>query len=271
MMKHIIFRDKKIAYQAGGSGLPVMLVHGFAEDHHIWKYQFKKLAKEFFVVAPDIPGSGKSESLEGNVSIEDYAEAMKQIADEEFQKEKKFIMIGHSMGGYIALAFAEKYPQALKGLGLFHSTAYADDDTKKEARKKGIEFIKNNGAELFIQTTTANLFSDKSKEKKPHLVEELIDEYKNFSADSLIQYYQAMMKRPNRVHVLENFAGPVLFIIGKKDKIIPLETALKQSRMPSVSHIYILKNSGHTGMREEKKRAIKILSGFLLSFGNFNR
>ena len=104
--------------------------------------------------------------------------------------KKKITIIGHSMGGYIALAFAEKYPDLLNGLGLFHSTAYADDEVKKETRRKGIEFIKNNGVELFLKSTTPNLFSNITKKDQPKLLQNLIGEYKNFSSASLIQYSQ---------------------------------------------------------------------------------
>src|SRR5258708_17986310 len=159
-MRQILFRNKKIFYRAGGKGKPVILLHGFAEDGNIWNYQFKKLKENFFVIVPDLPGSDLSETLEGKILIEDYADVIKAIADRELLNEtqNQFTLIGHSMGGYITLAFAEKYPDLLNGFGLFHSTAYADDDAKKEIRRKGIEFIKNNGVDLFIKNTVANLF-----------------------------------------------------------------------------------------------------------------
>ncbi len=267
-MKQILFCNKKIFYQAEGSGTPVMLVHGFAEDHDIWKFQFKKMAQKFFVMAPDLPGSGKSEILEGDISLDDYAEVIKDILEKEIGSGKSVIMIGHSMGGYITLAFAERYPQMLDGFGLFHSTAYPDDDAKKEARRKGIEFIKNKGAALFIQSTSSNLFSEKTKEKKPYLIEELIEKYEGFPAESLIQYYTAMMRRPDRTHVLRSFTKPVLFLIGKGDNLIPLNTALLQSSMPSVSFVTILQNAGHMGMWEAKQKSLDALQEFLLSFNN---
>ncbi len=267
-MKQFLFRNKKIFYQVGGSGMPVMLVHGFAEDHDVWKYQFKKLAERFFVIAPDLPGSGKSEALEAGVSLDDYADALKGIAEKEIGHGNSFAMIGHSMGGYITLAFADRYPDKLNMFGLFSSTAYPDDDAKKEARKKGIGFIKNNGVGLFIETTTPNLFCDKTKNKRPQLTRKLITKYKEFFAGSLIQYYNAMMKRPDRIHVLHSFTKPVLFIIGKGDQLIPLNTALQQTFMPSVSFVTILQNAGHMGMWEEKKKSLLALEEFLLSYAD---
>jgi pimeloyl-ACP methyl ester carboxylesterase len=264
-MKQIVFRNKKIFYRTGGKGKPVMLLHGFAEDNTIWNYQFKKLKEEFYVMVPDLPGSGKSEMLDGKIFIEDYADVIKAIADAELinEPQNQFTLIGHSMGGYITLAFAEKYSELLNAFGLFHSTAYADDDAKKEIRKKGIEFITKNGVVRFLKTTTPNLFSEKTKKRKPELIDNAIDCYKNFAADALIQYYRSMMARPDRTSVLKSFENPVLFIIGKNDNAVPLQISLQQCYMPSVSHIKILKNSGHMGMLEQKKESTLFLKEFL--------
>lgn len=268
-MKHIIFRNKKIFYRIEGKGKPVMLLHGFAEDGNIWKYQLEKLLENFRLIIPDIPGSGKSERLEGKIFIEDYAEVIKAIADLEINSENKvnkknqFTLIGHSMGGYITLAFAEKYPDFLDRFGLFHSSAYADDEAKKEIRKKGIEFISNNGAFSFLKSSIPNLFSKKTKDEKFVLVDKLIDMTKDFSPESLIQYYQAMIQRPDRTMVLKTFPKPVLFIAGKYDNAVPLKSSLEQCHLPGITHMHILQHSGHMGMWEEKDAATRYLLSFL--------
>jgi pimeloyl-ACP methyl ester carboxylesterase len=264
-MKQIIFKNKKIFYRAEGKGNLLMLLHGFAEDGTIWKYQFKKLKEKFFVIVPDLPGSGSSEMPEGEIFMEDYADVVKAIADVELcnENKKQFTLIGHSMGGYITLTFAEKYPELLNAFGLFHSTAYPDDDQKKETRKKGIEFITSNGVVSFLKTTTPNLFSEKTKNAKPWLVENLIAISISFSAKSLIQFYKAMMERKDSIPVLKSFKKPILFIIGKKDNAVPLRASLEQCHIPSVSDIKILKNSGHMGMWEEKKATTTFLLKFL--------
>ena len=272
-MKQVVFQNKKIVYYAGGKGKPVMLLHGFAEDSSIWNYQIEQLREKFYVIVPDLPGSGKSELLEGRISIDDYAGVVKAIVDIEITGKQKddggknlFTLIGHSMGGYITLAFAEKYPGLLNAFGLFHSTAYADDDAKKETRRKGIEFIKSNGASAFLKTTIPNLFSEKTKKENPGLVEKLIARSKDFSSASLIQYYEAMIQRPDRSSVLRSFHQPVLFIMGKHDMAVPLQSSLEQCYLPAVSHIHILQNSGHMGMWEEKDKASGILLNFLTCY-----
>lgn len=263
-MKQIIFKGKKVFYKIEGSGKPVMLLHGFAEDSRIWNHQLKKLKEHFLVIVPDLPGSGSSELLEGEIQMEDYADVIKTIVNTELSEKKRqqFTLLGHSMGGYITLAFAEKYPALLNAFGLFHSTAYADDDAKKQIRKKGIEFIKNNGAGLFLKNTTANLFSEKTKNTRPELVDDLINFSKYFSSEALIQYYKAMIERPDRTKVLKTFKKPILFVIGKNDNAVPLKASLDQCHLPSISYVKILQNSGHMGMWEEKKEA----NVFLLEF-----
>ena len=108
------------------------------------------------LIVPDLPGAGKSDMID-DMSMEGMAEMLKAIIDKE--KISSFVLIGHSMGGYITLAFAEKYPQYLIKFGLFHSTAYADNEEKKAIRRKGIDFIKEHGAFEFLKNTTPNLFS----------------------------------------------------------------------------------------------------------------
>lgn len=270
-MPYILFRNKKIFYHIEGQGKPVLLLHGFGENGNIWNKQAEPLQKNYSVIVPDLPGSGQSEILEGACTLDDYAEAVKAIADEAIQKNKnnktnQFCMIGHSMGGYITLAFAEKYPELLNSFGLFHSSAFADTDTKIATRKKGIEFIKKNGSAAFLKTINPNLFSKNSQNAHPELIEQLLEIGKDISPEALIQYYEAMILRPDRTTVLSSFSKPVLFIIGKEDTVVPLESSLRQCHLPAVSSVHILQQSGHIGMWEEENTATSCLERFLHDF-----
>ena len=265
-MPYILFRGKKIFYRIEGEGKPVLLLHGFGEDGNIWNHQIKPLSKNYLLIIPDLPGSGKSEMIKGNCTLEDYAEVVKAIADESIFKRKKetqFSLIGHSMGGYITVAFAEKYPEILNSFGLFHSSAFADDEQKKATREKGIEFIQKNGTESFLKTVIPNLFSEQTKKTKPELITQLLNISKDISPEALIQYYKAMILRPRRTSVLESFSKPILFICGKYDTVVPLEDSLKQSQIPGVTYLHILKHSGHIGMWEESKLSSSFLKEFL--------
>ena len=256
--KLIQYKNKNIFYSITGKGRPVVLLHGFGEDGNIWNTLAENLHQEFKCVIPDLPGSGKSDWLTGdNISLEDYADGIKCILDREDIAETT--MIGHSMGGYITLAFAEKYPQLLKGFGLFHSSAFADDDDKKETRVKTITFIKEKGVPQYLKTSFPNLFADKGHPA----IEKLIEAGKTISSETLIQYLQAMIKRPDRTNFLQSYKKPVLFIIGEKDAAVPLQTSLQQCHLPPIAFVNILKNVGHMGMVEAEIESGNAVLNFL--------
>lgn len=264
-MKSICFRNKKICYKVEGEGNPVLLLHGFAEDGRVWNRQVDSLKNNCRLIIPDLPGSGASEMLGGEVRLEDFAEAIKAIVDEEidFKNGNQFSIIGHSMGGYITLAFAEKYSGLLNGLGLFHSSSFADDEQKKETRRKGIDFIQKNGAALFLKNTIPNLFSEKTKAEAPEMIEKLIALSKVFKAEALIQYYEAMIKRPDRSPILKSFKKPVLIIAGMHDNAVPVQSSLSQSYLAAVTYFHVLKFSGHMGMWEEEAASTLYVESFL--------
>jgi pimeloyl-ACP methyl ester carboxylesterase len=271
--KLILSKDKNIHYRIAGNGKPVVLLHGFGEDGNIWDTLAENLQDNFQFIIPDLPGSGKSEMLEGeNISLEDYADVIKEILDKGVTEVLSFgedlgevCIIGHSMGGYIALAFAEKYPDLLNGLGLFHSSAFADDNNKKETRNKSINFIRENGAYQYLKASVPNLFAD----KQHPAIETIIESGKSFAPEALIQYSAAMINRPDRTDLLRTFTKPVLFIIGEKDNAVPLSASLQQCHLPAISHVHILENAGHMGMLEETEGSKKILYTFLQNIYDF--
>ncbi len=269
MTKEIIFKNHRIYYRISGSGPLVMLLHGFGEDGEIWNGQVDFLKDSFRIIVPDLPGSGKSELIE-DMSMEGMAEVIREIIDVETSPKPRpkegasnLSMVGHSMGGYIALAFAEKYPSYLNALGLFHSTAWADSEEKKATREKGIAFIEQHGGFEFLRTTIPNLFSQKTREEKPGIPARLLDSLHNFSDASLVSYYRAMMQRPDRTAILKKQALPMLFVIGEQDNAVPMTDSLQQCHLPEKSYIHILSESGHMGMLEEADKTNWLLSNFL--------
>ncbi len=249
-----------LSYEVLGEGETLVLLHGFGEDRTVWDGVADTLQKNYKLIIPDLPGSGGSTILKKDrVLMIDFAHCLKAILDKE--KIKKCTVIGHSMGGYITLAFAEKYPTSLNAFGLFSSTAIADSEEKKETRSKAISFIKENGSEAFLKTALPNQFADVKKSKK--LIDNLLEKGKHFETRALTQYYRAMIARPDRSNVLKRSAVPVLFILGESDNLIPLADAMKLTTLPQQCQVHVLKNSGHMGMLEEPKEAIKILNKFL--------
>ena len=260
MDKTISYASSPLYYRVEGDGPPVFLLHGFAEDGSIWEEQVPLLKKNFCVILPDLPGSGRSPFNPQLSSIDDYAGCLKMIVEAE--GITRCIMIGHSMGGYVSLAFAEKFPAMLSGLGLFHSTSFADTEEKKNTRRKSIEFIRQYGPAPFIEQSVPNLFGSLFRERNPQKVAGLVQKYSAFQPAALIQYYEAMIQRPDRTAVLKQFSGPVLFVIGEQDKAVPLTDSLQQCCMPTLSHIHIFENAAHMGMLEEPEKSLRILENF---------
>ena len=257
--KQVSVNGKNIFFRQTGDGDPVILLHGFGEEGTVWNRQFDAL-NQFQLIIPDLPGSGQSE-LTDDMSIEGMAKTISDFMKAIGLRQCK--LIGHSMGGYVTLAFVEAYSSMLTAFGLFHSTAYPDSEEKKETRRKGIEFIKKHGAFEFLKTAIPNLYSPITKEQQPALVQEQIEASHEFKSEALIRYYQAMIDRPDRIHVLKETKLPVLFIMGKYDTAAPMEDGLKQCYLPSNSDVHLLVSSGHMGMREESANSNRFLLDFL--------
>lgn len=256
--KQIVLNGKNFFYRITGDGPVVVLLHGFGEDSSIWDRQFN-IFTGYQLIIPDLPGSGRSQMTD-DMSMEGLAATVSEFLST--LGIQTCTMIGHSMGGYVTLAFAEKYGEMLNGFGLFHSTAYADSEEKKETRKKGIEFIQQHGAFEFLKTAIPNLYSPLTKSKQPELVLQQLDQSHDFTAPALISYYNSMIERPDRVAVLETNL-PVLMVMGRHDVATPMKDALEQCFLPSLSYIHILDGVGHMGMREDTSQSNSILVNYL--------
>jgi pimeloyl-ACP methyl ester carboxylesterase len=261
MPSSLLFRGKRLEYEIRGAGLPVMLLHGFMEDRRIWEPFLKGLEKKFRWILPDLPGSGQSELNNSLTNMNDFAEALNAVAEAE--NIQNMVLIGHSMGGYISLAFAEKYREKLLALGLFHSSSYADSPEKKEAREKNIRFIEKFGAAPFIEQSLPGLYSERYVKENPEEILKQIRRYQSFLPESVVLYLSAMKTRTSTTGVLESFPRPVLFIMGDQDKAVPLKDALAQCHLPRISCIQILSHTAHMGMMEETSLCQEFISYYL--------
>lgn len=264
--KLLMYDGARIYYETEGSGPPVMLIHGFGEDSAIWRYQRAFLKAHFRLIIPDLPGSGRSDLLPISPeqlpsAIEIYADCMQRVLEKEGIEQ--CTMLGHSMGGYVALAFAHYNPGRLNGLGLVHSTAFADNEEKKETRRKGIAFIQRYGAHEFLKQSIPNLFGEAFTREHPEQIKALTAAAANFTDAALVQYYEAMIGRPDRTSTLKNITIPVLFIIGKEDKSVYLQDSLKQCYLPAKALIDILRHTAHMGMWEQKDQVNDTIMKFL--------
>jgi len=259
-----------IHYKVSGKGVPLVLLHGFGEDGTVWDNQVAALQSDAMVIVPDLPGSGKSTLSAADFTVENtalldtmvfYADVIQALLN-HLQIEQYFLL-GHSMGGYITLAFAEKYPALLKGFGLIHSTSFADNEQKKENRQRGIELMEEYGGYPFLKNSIPNLFTTAFKQNEHNKVEELIEKAQHFETKALQCYYRAMINRPDRTFVLKASKVPVLIIAGEQDIVVPINDVLQQAHQPNICHIHILKHSAHMGMWEDKEGMNKGILSFI--------
>lgn len=261
MIKTIEFKGTQCFYRTEGKGKAVMLVHGFVEEGSMWNGTLQALSKNYKVIAPDLPGFGQSSMINSKLSMETYAELLHKILEKE--KVKQCILIGHSMGGYAALYFAENHPSFLKGLGLINSHCFEDSAEKKGNRKKGNEFIANYGTKVFVNEIYNNLFHSSFKKKNQKLIKEMIADAEKYLPQALIATNIAMMNRKDKSHVLTETKVPVLLISGKEDETVPLEYSLKQASFAAVTDFHLFDKTKHMSVFEKKKETIAAIENFI--------
>jgi pimeloyl-ACP methyl ester carboxylesterase len=245
-------------YRQLGKGYPVILIHGFCETHEIWNGFADKLAEKFEVFAIDLPGFGTSSGLNRPFSIEDVAvQVTNWIGSVNLQSP---VIIGHSLGGYVTLAMAKKFPDRFAGIGLFQSTAYDDSEERKANRNKVIEFVKSHGVNPYIDTFVPGLFADK---KNPSISEADRIARKTI-AETLISYAEAMRDRPSSADFLKSYLKPVLILGGQKDTIISKEITIAHGKLIKNAKVHLIQNVGHMAMYENPKEALEIVQSFAL-------
>ena len=252
---------EQLRYVSAGEGLPVVLLHGFCESKEIWSSFIEPLSKHWRVIAVDLPGFGENPALQSPLTIADMAEALYQFL--AYHQIDQCAMIGHSLGGYVALAFGEKFQQRLRGLGLFHSTAYADSLEKKQGRTKSIEFVEKYGVEEFVEEFLTPLFFEGRRKELNDAIRETVDRGKRTQKSTIIETIKAMRDRKDRSRVLERAGYPVLFISGKSDTAINFNTSVNQFWLPANATVHVLSNTGHMGMIERKRETLRMVTHFL--------
>ncbi|HAP00725.1 MAG TPA: alpha/beta hydrolase [Bacteroidetes bacterium] len=264
MEKNIHHLQSKINYSFTGNGEKILvLLHGFCEDLNVWNEFIVPLEKDIRIICIDLPGFGKSLPGTEHTTLEHIADAIEAVLISE-QIEKCF-MVGHSMGGYVALAFAEKYSDRLCGIGLFHSSCFQDDDQKKQNRKKVAEFVLSNGSKVFAHELFPTLFTNEFAANNKLLIQSLEDRAAVFPASAIANGSLAMGNRKDKTSFLSTTSLPILMIIGKHDLAIPFEKSLMMSHLPASAQICLLQHSAHMGMFEEPEKSKQAVLNFVLS------
>jgi len=261
-MEQITFRGKQIAFfdnQVESHDLPIVFIHGFLEDSRLWDEWLPLLPARRYIRV-DLPGSGSSELLE-NMNIEIMADAVAAVV--EHLGLQRLILTGHSMGGYVALAFAEKWGDKLAGLCLFHSHPFADSEEKKESRLKAIDFIHKNGHVIYVRQTIPQLFIYDFSKGYQSEVNRLIHNAVHFNPEGIIAALNVMRNRRDRSDVLRNIQCPVLMLIGKHDTAVPLDISMAMTTLPSQGIIHVFPTVGHMGMFSASRETAKAFREFL--------
>ena len=248
-------------YEISGNGKEnLVLLHGFMENLLIWEEMEEKLSQDFTLIKIDLPGHGLSKIYSDVHSMELNAEEVKKVTDK--LKLGKFHLLGHSMGGYTSLAFAEKFPDDLKSLTLFFSTYFADEEEKKEQRRKSFRIIKE-AFRTYVNAGIPNLFNENEKdilEGKIDLAKEIAHSTK---PDGVLAAVKGMMERTDKTSVMEKFEGKILVIAGKYDNAVKTDVMLKN--LPEKTNIksYLL-DCGHNGHWEKPAICAEIINTELL-------
>ena len=247
-------------YTDAGSGDTLVFLHGFAESKQLWTDFKKPLQQKFRTIALDLPGFGNNTAEVADYSMETMADYVKQQLDK--LGVKKCILIGHSMGGYVSMAFAEKYGSMLNGLCLFHSSALPDTDEKKDNRNKTIEFVEKHGVEKFMQSFVEPLFYADNRKKLRSKIDLMKKIGMATPKESIVGGLAAMRDRKDTTAILKKAIYPVLFIFGKEDGAVPMDKALEQCHLPNNSMVYFLGQTGHMGMFERTYETRKAIEKF---------
>jgi len=259
MIKFTEFRKERVRFSDKGKGRALVLLHGFLESLEIWKEFSEKLSKHFRVISIDLPGHGQTPCMGYVHTMELMAECVKAVMDS--LGLRRYVVAGHSMGGYAALAFAELFQKNVSGLCLFHSTALPDSQEKKKDRERVIEIVKKDHKQ-FVAELIPKLFAPKNLSLFKEEVSKAKEIAANTYKEGIVAALRGMKDRPSREMVLKNAKYPVLFIIGKQDAILAWENLLLLTTLPKKSYQRVLEHAGHMGFYEAPEETFKTLKKF---------
>lgn len=262
MVKSCVFKGIPIEFELKGKAKrTVVLLHGFLESYKIWEDYAKSLSKTNTVISISLPGHGNSGCLGYIHTMEEMAEAIKSVLNH--CNKRKAIVVGHSLGGYVALAFADLFPDTINGLCLFNSTAKPDSAERKNFRDRTIEVVKKNH-QLFIKEAIPNLFIDPKTPAIRGAIKKTINIALTTPVQGIVATLEGMKIRIDREIILNFAPYPVLCIAGKNDPIIPWEESKRQSSLSEKGEFYLSEKGGHMCFFEDKYPCLKALHKFII-------
>ena len=241
-MKKTIVNGIELAYTRRGKGTPLVLLHGYPLDHTIWEPLLPLLENDFDLILPDLRGFGETKITQADYAMADLAADVTGLLDK--LSIQKAAVAGHSMGGYVALAFACLYPQRMLGLGLVASQAVADTPEKKVGRYQEAEHILAHGVNEVAEGMSVKLTADPSLQAA---LKELILHQR---PDGLAGALRAMAGRQDSTPFLPNFGFPVAIVHGLADGLVPIERARLVQAAVRKGFLAEVEGAGHMPMME---------------------
>jgi len=261
MLKKSSIQNAQLQWFEQGEGPALLLLHGFTESHRCWLPAIDVLAKQFRVLAPDLPGSGGS-SLLGNGTADLGATATLLWDWLSGLQIDKCVVVGHSMGGYVALEMMAAVPDRLLGIGLFHSHPLGDDAGKKLNRDRTIELIEKRGSKDFLHGFIPNLFAPDQRAALTETIDLLEKQAAEQSVAAYVAQTRAMRDRLPRLDLLQAHRLPKLVVLGRHDPILPVATGLAFAVQLNNCQLELLESAGHMGMYESPDQTAAILAEF---------
>ncbi len=258
MVRFFTFRETQFAFNTHHSGTAIIFLHGFLESQNMWQHVVEKLPRACRKITLDLPGHGDSENLGYVHTMEDMAEIVKALADH--LKLKRFFLCGHSMGGYVALAFAEKYPDMIKGMLLLNTTARVDTEERKRNRDRAIATVKKHHTS-YIRIAIPMLFRAKNRRNLKEAVNEAKKDGLRTSKQGVIAALEGMKLRPDREVLLHFAPYNILFVGGKHDSVINQEDMLEQMKAHRVTPLLL--ENGHMSYIEDFEELLSGMKAFL--------
>lgn len=253
----INYKNTLINYTDLGKGNVIVLLHGFLENSNMWNFCVESLSKKHRIITIDLLGHGQTDCLGYVHTMEEMATVVHFVLHK--LRIRKVSLVGHSMGGYVALAFAELYPDYIKKVLLLNSTSKADDAERKLNRERAIEAVKQN-KNTFTQLAIANLFSPDNRERLQTEIEKVRIEALQTPIQGVIAAIEGMKIRKDREFLLQENRFPVTLVAGKKDPVLNLESLNQQTTHKGVTLIWL--PDGHMSHLENQEEVLEIIHQF---------
>ncbi len=257
-MANLQYKSINLHYTIQGSGSAIVLLHGFLENISMWKEIIPHLVKKHRVICIDLLGHGLTGNLGYIHTMEEQAKMVEFVLN--YLKLRKYIFIGHSMGGYIALAYAELFPKNIKKLCLMNSSAQPDDNEKRKNRDRAIRAVKHS-PKTFVKLAIPNLFSEANKTNFAKEIELITQEALKTSPQGIIAAMEGMKIRNDRTSILNSSDFPILMIISKLDPALEYQDLIDQTK----NTLVLIQEfpDGHMSHVENKNELIDTLIKFV--------